>query len=229
MIREDSWIELLLEPLHVVRDPSGRDSLADIVATGLPYVEDAIHRARSSRVRLDPEIRTLATSYRFWYVRFALSVRPAKDLIVRFLSLDAALTAEGGDAIAWSMEPLRVDREVKRTIESGISGQLKLNLADVSSTAKGTHEFVTYQPITEAFNLNRSDPAWELRSFEDRGLSGVFAFHIVVRVSKGAPGLISVRIRADIDRRGFLWNYRAVRRGDGEETLEVRLDDRTAP
>ena len=56
----------------------------------------------------------------------------------------------------------------KSKTEASISSKLKVKLAEVGaelgSATKQSAEYVLYQPVIEAFNVQRADPAWELRA-----------------------------------------------------------------
>jgi hypothetical protein len=82
-----------------------------------------------------------------------------------------------------------------------------VKLAEVGASTKESAEYVVYQPVIEAFNLQRADPAWELRAAPGKQLSGIQLFHMVIRAPKGAQCHALVGIRADIIRQGFLFTY----------------------
>jgi len=116
------------------------------------------------------------------------------------------------------MEPMKVEQELKSKVEATISSKLKVELAEVGGEAKESAEYVVYQPVLEAFNLMRADPAWELRAAPGKQLSGVQLFHIVVQAPKVGECRARVTLRADIMREGFLFSYHA-RRPDQAEDL----------
>lgn len=216
------WTELTLVPENVVRD-AVQDDVSGVVSLGKPFVVDAAALARTAHKELDPEIRLLASTHAFPYVRFAVSIRPGDKHDVRFVGLDVELESPSSEAICWSMQPVRVDQEIKARTESKLSSKLKLEVAEIGSNASASGEYVIYQPVVEAFNLSQPNPGWELRSAEGRKLSGIQILHMVVRLPKKTAAIAHVSLRADISRRGFLWSYRARRANQSEEIFATPL------
>ncbi len=216
------WSEVTLVAGDTLRD-AGQDEVAGVVSVGRPIVGDAAALARASHQELDPEIRLLSSTHVFPYVRFAVSIRPGDKHDVRLVALDVKLESPNSEAICWSMQPMRVDHEIKSRTESKFSSKLKVEVAEIGGDESATTEFVIYQPVVEAFNLNQENPGWELRSDEGRKLSGIQLLHMVVRLRKQSTATARVSLRADISRRGFLWNYRARRPDQSEEIFATPL------
>jgi hypothetical protein len=209
---------------ETVRDAGFKsDEVNDIISIGKPIVGDAVAVARASKQELDSELKLLSSTHLFPYVRFALSIRPGDKHDVRFVALDVRLESPGSEAISWSMQPIRVDQEIKTRTESKLSSKLKLEIAEIGGDESAMDEYVIYQPTVEAFNLNRNDPGWELRAAEGRKLSGIQILHMVVRLPKESTASARVSLRADIFRRGFLWTYRARSSDQSEEICATRL------
>lgn len=211
-------LDLAVEEVHRADAP---ERLKGVLAFGEPVVYDSATLAKAAGKELDPELRLLSDQHRFTYVRLALTIRPQENLLVRFVSLD--LTLDGG-ALCWSMEPMKVEQELKSKTEASISSKLKVKLAEVGAEVgagtKESAEYVVYQPVIEAFNVQRADPAWELRAAAGKQLSGIQLFHMVIQASKLAQCHAFVSIRAEIMRQGFLFSYRA-RRSDQRENIAV--------
>lgn len=216
------WSDVTLVPGDAVRDPRQED-VAGLVRVAKPVVGDATALSRAAHQELDPEIKLLSSRYVFPYLRFAVSIRPGDNYDVRFVALDVNLESPHNEAICWSMQPLRVDQEIKARTESKLSSKLKLEVAEIGGEESEIGEYVIYQPTVEAFNLNQEDPAWELRSVEGRKLSGIQLLHMVVRLPKESTATARVSLRADISRRGFLWSYRARRSDQSEELFATPL------
>lgn len=184
------------------------EKLKGVLAFGGPVVHDCLALAKANNQKPDAEMKLLSDRHRFTYLRLALTIRPQKDLIVRFVSLDLALD---GNALCWSMEPMKVEQEIKSKAEVSLSTKFKIKIAEIGGQEKESAEYVVYQPVIEAFNLQRADPAWELRAAPGKQLSGVQLFHMVVQSPKVGKSQARVTLRADIMRHGFLLNYSARR------------------
>lgn len=207
-------LDLAVEERHRADAP---EKLKGVAAFGEPIVHDSMALAKSARAELDPELRLLSDQHRFTYVRLALTIRPQENLLIRFVSLDLKLD---GGALCWSMEPMKVEQELKSKTEASISSKLKVKLAEVGANTKESAEYVVYQPVIETFNLQRSDPAWELRATTGKQLSGIQLFHMVIQAPKRVQCHALVTLRAEIMRQGFLFSYRA-RRADQREDIAI--------
>ena len=205
-------LDLAIEERHRADTP---EQLKGVLAFGEPVVHDSMALAAAAGEQADAELRLLTDQHRFTYVRLALTIRPQENLLVRFVSLDLMLDC---GALCWSMEPMKVEQELKSKTEVGISSKLKVKLAEIGANTKESAEYVVYQPVIEAFNLQRSDPAWELRAVAGKQLSGIQLFHMVIQAPKRAQCRALVTMRAEIMRQGFLFSYRA-RRPDLREDI----------
>jgi hypothetical protein len=210
-LNEIEWLDVTLEPAEEMR--AQHESLDNIVQLGKPFMLDAVQRAKIAGQKLDPDLSSLLDDNRFFYVQFPLNVRPGSRHDVRFVALDVTLTSTDGEILCWSMEPLRVEREVKVSTESKLTGGLKLEVVEVGAEDVEGAEYVVYQPIIEAFGIRQRNPGWELSALEGRRISGVQLLHMVIQVAKSGQGQARVSLRADIYRQGLLWTYR-VRRAD---------------
>jgi hypothetical protein len=220
-IAEVEWSEVTLVPEDVMRDEPPEE-VDGVVSVGKPFVVDAIALARASREELDAEITLLAGTHVFPYLRLPLSIRPGDKHDIRFVALDVTLESNGGGAVCWSMEPMRVDQEIKVRTESKLTSKLGLKPVAISGSASESEEYIVYQPRVEAFGIGQANPGWEMRA-EGRKLSGVQIFHMVVQVPKAGKPLARVSLRADIWRRGILWPCRARRADQSEEIFAVAL------
>lgn len=216
------WTNVTLVGEKVRERSLKSEEVDNIISIGKPIVGDAVTVARASGQELDPEIKGLSTTHVFPYVRFALSIRPGDKHDVRFIGFDVKLESPR-EAISWSMQPLRVDQEIKTRTESTLSSKLKVEIAEIGGDETAADEYVIYQPTVEAFNLNRDDPGWELRAAPGRQLSGIQILHMVVRLPKESTATARVSLRADISRRGFLFTYRARRSDTSEEICTAQL------
>jgi hypothetical protein len=195
------------------------EKLKGVLAFGEPVVHDCLALAKAAGQKPDAEMKLLSDQHRFTYLRLALTIRPQENLLVRFVSLDLVL---GGNALCWSMEPMKIEQELKSKAEVSFSTKFKIKLAEFGGQTKESAEYVVYQPEIEAFNLQRSDPAWELRATVGKQLSGVQLFHIVVQAPKVGECQARVTLRADIIRKGFLLSYSA-RRPDRREDIATLM------
>jgi hypothetical protein len=193
------------------------EKLKGVLAFGEPVVYDSEALAKAAGKELDPELQLLSDQHRFSYMRLALTIRPQENMLVRFVSLDIGLDS---GALCWSMEPMKIEQELKSKSEVSISSKLKVKLAEVGADEKESAEYVVYQPVIEAFNVQRADPAWELRAAPGKQLSGIQCFHMVIQAAKSEQCHAKVSVRAEIMRRGFIFNYRA-RRSDQSEEIAV--------
>jgi len=205
-------LDLAVEERHRADAP---EKLKGVLAFGEPVVHDCLALAKVAGQKPDAEMKLLSDQHRFTYLRLALTIRPQENLLVRFVSLDLALDR---NALCWSMGPMKVEQELKSKAEVSFSTKLKIELAEIGGQTKESAEYVVYQPVVEAFNLQRTDPAWELRAAPGKQLSGVQLFHMVVQAPKGRQCQARVTLRAEIMRHGFLFSYRA-RRADLREDI----------
>lgn len=221
-IADIQWTDLTLTPADTLRGEV-QDEVAGVISLGKPFVVDAAALALASQKELDPEINLFMPTHIFPYIRFAVSIRPGNKHDVRFVALDVELESPNNEAICWSMQPVRVEQEIKARIESKLSSKLKLEIAEIGSEGSIGSEYVIYQPEVEAFNLYKVNPAWELRAVEGRKLSGIQILHMIVRMPKDSNALSRVTLRADIFRKGFLWSYRVRRSDQSEEIFSTLL------
>ncbi|MFE5894908.1 hypothetical protein ACFQ6E_39130 [Streptomyces sp. NPDC056462] len=92
--------------------PSG---LGGLIRIGEPNVFDAVDLARAGATPVAPEVELLLADHTFTVVRLPVSVRPTERATVEFLAVEITLNAPGSTATCWSLEPKRVDEEIKVT------------------------------------------------------------------------------------------------------------------
>jgi hypothetical protein len=208
----DEWTELLLVPETNLLDASG--TLTRVVSMGKPHVYDAVTRAAARNERLGAEVQLSLRKYKFTYVRIPVTVHPRPNEEVRLLAVDVELHASSNaEAICWSMEPMSIGQEVKRKAESKLSASLKLTADVAPSVGVGqttSEEYLTYNSLVQAFNLNQDNPAWEVQPPQGGRLRGIYQFEMIVRTEQNARSWAEISIRADIFQKGSIFTYRAV-------------------
>jgi hypothetical protein len=200
-LEEVSW-----QPITWVEESTRRavkeaETLA--AAVGRPIVVDAMKYAKSSGAD-DALMALVADTSDFYYVRLPISVRPPDGTEMRLLSVNIELRATGGTADAWSMEPTHVQAELKVGTDAKLQANLKLGLIELGGEGGRSNEYVEYQPVLEAYNLGRADPAWEFRPADGRAVRGVQLLHLCVRQDKTATVEGAVSLSADLQRRNVI-------------------------
>lgn len=179
-----------------------------LIKVGRPVILDAAKVYRASKQR-DPLMGLLVDESDFYYVRLPLSFRPVEDVHFTLVSVAFELGGSKDGAEAWSMEPQKIEEEVKVGVEAKIEAGLKFVPTELSSSIGSSEEYIVYQPQIESFNLGRHDPAWEFRPTKGRSLSGNQLLHLVIRQPRRTVSHCTVSISGDAeDRRGifsFLW------------------------
>lgn len=216
------WSPVNLCPMETVLS-NAPDSLSGLINVGQLIVFDAVKYATTSGESLDPGIKLQLEDSTFWLVQIPISIRPQEDMEIRFLGVEITLKASRKDAVCWSMAPMQVEEEIKVQLESQISADLKLGLAKVGAASKSGMDLVVYQPLLVAFNLGRSDPAWEFHPGQGRALRGIQMLHMIVQVPKAEKCDYSVSLRADVVEKGILWNTRAVSRDGKYDVATTKL------
>lgn len=204
---EDLEFELT-EPM-LQEPPSG---LTGLIRIGEVTTMDAIRRADLGSVELDPDVRVLSQDHDFTLVRLPMTIRPTDDATVSFLAVEVTLTAPNAAAVCWSMDPLRVDDEVKLTTAATINAKLAVRLPDLGAGRERKSEYVVRKPRVIAYNIGAADPAWEFTPTRNEPLAGVQLLHLVVKSVRGVAWSGTVDIRLDVQARGWPWPFRAVRR-----------------
>jgi hypothetical protein len=219
---EIEWYDVELVPRQV--RTHRQQNIAGIIAVSRrPFVFDAVKLAQLKQKALDPEIKLLLDKNVFSYIKLPVNIRPRDEVDVRFLSIEVVLASENKGAICWSMEPTRIEEEVKLKTESVLSGSLKLKDLELGTSDSLAQEFILYQPNIEAFGIGRENPAWEFTPTKGRKLSGIYILHMVVLVPKNTLAAGKVVIKADIFKEGLLWNYHVQRKEDSEDVLTIAL------
>jgi hypothetical protein len=199
--------------------------LCGIVRIGDIVTLDAMQISAGDGEALDPELRVLAKSNRFVLARIPLSIRPGKDTSVRFLAVEISLEAMGGSAVScWSMDPERVDHEVRVSTTFGLSTKLKPQLLELGAERSRSAEFIVRQPVIVAFGVGLADVAWEFSPRSGSRLQGVQLLHLVIKAPLHAACKGVVEIRADVVVRQVIRNLRAVRRDRSHKVAEFAID-----
>lgn len=204
---EDLALELA-EPM--LQEPP--DGLTGLIRIGEVTTMDAIRRADLDSVALDADVRMLGQNHDFTLVRLPLTIRPRNGVAVSFLAVEITLTAPDSAAVCWSMDPLRVDDEVKLTTTATVNAKLAVRLPDVGGGSEKKSEYVIRQPRVIAFNIGATDPAWEFIPTRSDRLVGVQLLHLVVKSVRGVAWSGAVGVRLDVRARGWPWPFRAVRK-----------------
>ena len=213
------WIELNLKP--EINKGIADTSVQSMISAGRPFTSDVLKLSQVGNKPLEPEITLMLPTHNFFYLRFPLNIKPNDKHTINLISLDIELQSQGEDAICWSMDPMRIEREKKLTAEAGISSKLKLELFELGGETKAGEEYIEYTSQVEAFGLGESHPAWELKSLDNKKLSGVQLFHMVVQVGKNIPFTVIVRMRVEIFKEGLLWSYRVTKKDNSLELFKI--------
>lgn len=196
----------------------GTQPLQGLIKVGRPVILDAVKYHRASKQR-DALMELLVGESDFYYVRLPLSFRPVEDVQLTLVSVALTLQGAGNGAEAWSMEPQKVLDEVKVGLEAKVDAGLKFAPAELSSSIGSSEEYIVYQPVIEAFNLGRPDPAWEFRPTKSRPLSGSQVLHLIIRQPRRTASQCQVTITGDAEdgRNFFSFLWRPVRPAEGEQ------------
>ena len=200
-LKDIAWTDLVLQP-EVLRGDSLDEPLDNLIQLGNPFVLDAVEFYKKSK-QADAAMKLLYKGSDFYYVRFPLSFRPTDKLTLNLVSVEIALQGEE-NAEAWSMQPQKIEQEIKVETDAKIDSKLGISPIELSGAIGSSKEYIIYQPVIEAFNLGRNDPAWEFRPAKGRSLSGIQILHLVIRQNKNSTSMGKISIRGDAkDRRGM--------------------------
>src|SRR6266478_3775021 len=83
-----------------------------LIKVGRPVIFDAVKLYRASK-QSDPLMGLLVGESDFYYVRLPLSFRPVEDVELTLVSVAFDLEGSGNGADAWSMEPQKIEEEIK--------------------------------------------------------------------------------------------------------------------
>jgi hypothetical protein len=200
-LKEIEWNDLALQP-DAIRGDGSDKPLENLIQVGNPFVLNALEFYKKSK-QVDAAMSLLYKENDFYYVRFPLSFRPTDKLSLDLVSVE--ITLQGAEEIeAYSMEPQKVEEETKIGVDAKIDSKLGISPVELSSSIGSSEEYITYQPVIEAFNLGTKTPVWEFRPTRGRSLSGIQILHLVIRQSKKSisQGIISVTGDAR-DKRGI--------------------------
>src|ERR1700743_1866073 len=108
----------------------------------LPF--DAMQMAQNGGEKIEPEIDQLIEQNKFCLIRIPLNVRPTAKTTVRFLAVEVFL--DRPDATCWSLDPDRVEEELKVTSSVKLTGSLKPKFVEVGASHERTTEYVVRIP-----------------------------------------------------------------------------------
>lgn len=208
-------LDLRLDKSVLQRPPT---ELAGLIRIGEPTTFDAVELARAGGTPLAPEVELLLRDHDFTVVRLPVTVRPTDRATVEFLATEITLGAPGSAATCWSLDPERVDDEIKVTTAVGINSKLSVRLAEVGVSDQQSGEYVIRQPRVVAYQVGCPDPAWEFTPTPGRRLEGVQLLHLVVKSLRRSVWSGTVGIRVGVHAGGWPWPFRAVR-GDGNPSV----------
>ncbi|MEU9919644.1 hypothetical protein [Streptomyces sp. NPDC051001] len=200
--------EIIGDDLHLdlaapVMEPE--TGFTGILRIGEVLTFDAVKLAGSD---LDSQVGQLVADHDFTLVRIPVSVRPTKTANVRFMAVEIDMM--GGTC--WSLDPDRVDDEIKVSSAVSVGAGLKPNVVEVSANHQRNTEYVIRRPSVLAFGVGLAEAAWEFTPARADALAGVQLLHLIAKTPRGTALSGTIAIRADIVAQGLLWNTRAVGR-----------------
>lgn len=219
-LNEIEWFNYSLEASVTRSDVEKK--LENLISLGKPFVTDAIQMSKLENKNIDPELVLKSQTNNYYYLKLPLNIRP-QNYDIRFISLDINLRSENDEAVCWSIEPQRVDKEIKVKTDVGFSTKLGLKGFEIGTKDSIGEEYVHYQPVIEAFGLGETNSAWEMRSVKGKNLSGIMLFHMIIEVVKGKTGIAQVQVKADVFSKNMLWSYHAIKSDNSTNLLEIPL------
>ena len=213
------------QPVTLLPDPV-REGAADarpiegLISTGQVRVFDAEELAGAAAAQLEPEVRLMQKHFTFWRVTIPLSIRRGAKQRIDFLELGVEWRAERRTAVTWSLDPLKVDQEIKVKTTGKVTAGLKLEALKVGGETANSAEYVQWAPRVQAFGIGEASSGWEFRPVKGNELGGISLLHAIVQVKRDTSCLGVVKIRADIDEIGWLRSYRA-RKSDDTEVVDA--------
>lgn len=192
------------------------DIFEGTIAIGNPIVLDAVEYLKLTE-KLDPAMELLTKNFRYNYLRVPISFRPSAKEQIAKVTIDFQLLDNQGTSIAWSMEPIKVEREYITSLNAKVGGKLKLSGNEAGGEICAKEEVVVYQPTVTAFNLGRNDPAWEFQPTKGLKLQGVFILHMVVQSERDEMCLVRYSIRGEVVRKGNLLKFQGKNKLEGEK------------
>ncbi|MFC6063923.1 hypothetical protein [Streptomyces ochraceiscleroticus] len=176
-----------------------------ILRIGEVLTFDAVKLAGSD---LDAQVSQLVADHDFTLVRIPVSVRPTEATKVRFMAVEIDMA--GGTC--WSLDPDRVDDEIKVSSAISVGAGLKPNVVEISANHQRSSEYIIRRPSVLAFGVGLDEAAWEFNPARADALAGVQLLHLVAKTPRGTALSGTIGIKADIVAQGLLWNTRAVGR-----------------
>lgn len=205
------WIDLAFDPDGT---PMGEPMTLEaafpgLISAGRPLVLDAIALAIESGVEPSPTVATRSQNNDFTYVFMPISIRHSDSTKVRRLVYEVTLRSPGRSAIPCSIDPVRVDQEIKvgRTVK--ITAGIELEPVSLEADYEAEREYSVRRPIITAFGLRAPVFGWD---FVPRGedLVGLQYLHAIIESPAGMSFVGEVRIEAQIDDNRYgLWNWLA--------------------
>jgi hypothetical protein len=202
----------------VMAPESGFDNILRI---GEVLTFDAIQLAEDAGEEVDPQVRQLIDKNTFKLVRLPFNIRPNMKTSVRFLAVEITLDQPG--TTCWSLDPERVEEELKVTSTLKLSGSLKPKIVEIGASRESSMEYTVRTPRIMGFGIGLSEFAWEFKPAQGHPLSGVQMLHFVVKSSLGSSTNGYVRIRADLVAHGMLWNTQAINPDDSTDVAHFQL------
>jgi hypothetical protein len=147
----------------------------------------------------------------FYVTSLACTFQPGDDesFARAWLNLQLARTgqlADKGQAIAWSMQPVRLEESFK----TSTTVKLGVDLKFVEVSPEVITDGVQKEIMIQAFNEGQSDPYWQFTKTPHSPLEGSYRLALVVRTLAGSKTHGSIRVKADVLRRKFgLFTYKA--------------------
>ncbi len=155
-----------------------------------PLTQDAL--------RNDPELckYVVRSEYDYYLLAMTLSLAPAPNVEIRNSVLAISLGGERGQAIAWSMSPLKSEGP---PVSSKTGGSIDVSLGPMVKIAgeHGTEKAVT-DCYLYALGELESDPEWRLQRTSTAALSGLHELTMVVRCTTGDRVAGQVQVSASL-------------------------------
>ncbi len=170
----DEWLDIDLEP-----DNRATKGIKDFL---VPQLSGWISLGKPIIRQLANPADPVLSDFDFYHVLFATSFRPEEGANFDRVWVQIQLnTNPEGEAIAWSMHPLKeyTQVDIKRTV--GVNGKVGLEWASAEANAETEHAWVSQEPYLLALNEMRSDPVWEFITTEKLQILGSHRLHLVVR------------------------------------------------
>lgn len=147
-----------------------------------------------------------SSAYDYFHVLLAASFRPQEDAPFDRVWTQVELTPRTtGEAIAWSMYPMKEATAVEVTRKVGLDASVSLHGATGKIGSETEHSYNSENVFLLAYNLQASNPVWEFSATESQPVRGAHSLHLIVRRSKNVPvvGRVSVTATVSYKRLGI--------------------------